>query len=373
MESGSAADIDLASITVDEQARWKNKSWVWCRTCGGGTINKVGRGHKKKSGHDVCSLKDAGKYDEALREFLWVLRGGRVAQEALVQQKQQAEAGVSSQSVSVAAVYTVDFGQHKRKTVSELLDSKNESDRDYLPWIFASSKPDGLPAHAQRLRNGLELEGRWEETLRRAEQMRPSLQARALQKKEEADAVVAAGGHVHPEVMQLRTMAAEKAASDMQNAGSWESSPWTQPMVPAITVEKPRRRHRSTATLENTHCSYCGEVGHHANGCAKAKEDLRAQALGTLAVPKTRDLVGEEKKIVQIIAHLKYTWIEQRSEACDQLKPRAQETHSVTGHQLCRMSARDVAEFSLQCGPCQNPACNADRRFAGSPLSESKL
>jgi hypothetical protein len=60
-------DIDLGSITEEEEQRWKKLRWVWCQDCGGGTIMKSGWGHKAKTTHNVTSLKDAGKYDEALR------------------------------------------------------------------------------------------------------------------------------------------------------------------------------------------------------------------------------------------------------------------------------------------------------------------
>ena len=64
----------------------------------------------------MCSLKEAGKVDEALREFLWLSRGGRAAQEVLVQEKRQEEAGVSSQGAVVQAEYHLEFVQHKEKT-----------------------------------------------------------------------------------------------------------------------------------------------------------------------------------------------------------------------------------------------------------------
>ena len=116
----------------------------------------------------MCSLKEAGKVDEALREFLWLSRGGRAAQEVLVQEKRREEAGVSSQGAVVQAEYHLEFGQHKEKTISHVLDSRKQSERDYFGWIFASSKAEGLTPHAQRLRSALEVAGRWEEVLQRA-------------------------------------------------------------------------------------------------------------------------------------------------------------------------------------------------------------
>ena len=73
----SVADIDLTTMTTDESVAWKKMRWVWCGKCGGGSINKVGWGHKKVHGDSVMSLKAAGKLEEAQREFLFIQRGGK--------------------------------------------------------------------------------------------------------------------------------------------------------------------------------------------------------------------------------------------------------------------------------------------------------
>ena len=75
----SAADVDLASMTAAESEQWKKLRWVWCVKCGGGSINKVGWGHRKVHGEFVMSLKDTGQLEEAQREFLFIRRGGKVA------------------------------------------------------------------------------------------------------------------------------------------------------------------------------------------------------------------------------------------------------------------------------------------------------
>ena len=84
----SAADVDLASMTAAESEQWKKLRWVWCGKCGGGSINKVGWDHKKVHGEFVMSLKDAGKLEEAQREFLFIRRGGKVAQAVVARDKQ---------------------------------------------------------------------------------------------------------------------------------------------------------------------------------------------------------------------------------------------------------------------------------------------
>ena len=118
--------------------------------------------------------------------------------------------------------------------------------------------------------------------------------------------MVARGEDVHPEVLKLRTLQAEKVLRDgpEQQVGI----ALADSQLPLRSQPK-RREHRSQATLENTHCRYCGEVGHRIHGCEKAKSDIDLQALGLQAVPRAADLEGEDKRIAQIVAHLKYTWL----------------------------------------------------------------
>ena len=86
-----ASDIDLTTMTADEKAQWKKLRWVWCGKCGGGSINKVGWGHRKTHGDAVVSLAEAGKVEEAQREFLFIRRGGRAARAVVAKEKQSVE------------------------------------------------------------------------------------------------------------------------------------------------------------------------------------------------------------------------------------------------------------------------------------------
>ena len=114
---------------------------------------------------------------------------------------------------------------------------------------------------------------------------------------------------------------------------------------------KPKNRvRRSAATVANKHCRFCGEVRHRQDGCPKAKEQLAQKLAGQLPVPRTGDLEGLDKRMAQVVAHLKYTWVEQRTAKYDARVPRAQEKQCVSGHQLCRMTTLDICEYSLQCG-----------------------
>ena len=53
---------------------------------------------------------------------------------------------------------------------------------------------------------------------------------------------------------------------------------------------------------------------------------------------------AQEKQLAELVAHLKYMWVEQRSDAYDARKPRAQQQGTVSGHQLVRMDARAMCQ-----------------------------
>ena len=157
--------------------------WVWCKDCGGGSICKIGWAHKNRAHHDVCSLKDAGKVDVAMKEFLFVHRGGKAAQEALIKEKSQKEAGQTRTGAPQADVYKLAFGKFKGQTIASMytasvadcrkFNATSDSMIDYIPWLWASANPNMLNGHMLALRLALQREGSWDRTLERARAMRP--------------------------------------------------------------------------------------------------------------------------------------------------------------------------------------------------------
>jgi len=338
---------------------------VWCHDCAGGSISKVGWGHKNKAQHNVVSLKDAGKVDDAIREFLFVSRGGRAAQMALAEEKQRAEAGQTRASAGAPEVYKLDFGIYKGRTIASMFGDGQQKAKDYIPWCFASANMDMLAGSFAGLRLALQREGEWERTVKRAQEMRPGLQRRALEHKAEMDSRIAAGETVHPVEVKMRKLQAEKVRRDQQRDQD-DGVPRLTPSDALVEYRPSTRVHRSTATVANKHCRFCGQVGHRQDGCAKAREQLALQQQGDLDAPRVADLDGLDKKLAQVVAHLKYTWLEQRTRDYDARRPRAQESQCVSGHQLCRMTAWDMCQFSLQCDflsdleeprECTNPKC----------------
>jgi hypothetical protein len=181
----SPAAIDLASITKEEDAKWNKLKWVWRMDCEGGSISKSGWSHKSRLRHDCISLKEAGKVDEAMMEFLFTIRGGAAAAKALVQQKQQAEAGQGRELLPSAPPEPVfEFGSHRGRKLKDMLTSEVSKDWEYIPWLFASSSAQARGKYLDALESALRMEGLWEQTQEMATKMRPVLMSRHLEKTE---------------------------------------------------------------------------------------------------------------------------------------------------------------------------------------------
>ena len=83
------------------------------------------------------------------------------------------------------------------------------------------------------------------------------------------------------------------------------------------------------------------------------------------ALRDTGDLQGREKKLHQVVARLKYTWIEQRTTAHEKRSSRAHEAQCISGHEICQLSAKDMCVFAKQCrlfddvqgAACKHPKC----------------
>ena len=319
--------------------------------------------------------------EEAQREFLWHRRGGKAAMAATCKEKQVVESGrVQGQPSTDSAplVYKLNFGHRKGRTIESLFKSSDRWEREYIPYLFAR-RGKSSTWYMDGLELALKREGWWQRVEQEAKARRPSLQARDLQNYGEMQERLEGGEEIHKKIVLLRELQAQKTlqdqADDLQD--SLQDS-----LVPGVLTssgpapKKPRREHRSTAKLENTHCSYCGELGHRlgqSGGCPKAKLDAEQQSLGVLPVPRASELVGVEKRLAEVVANLKYTWVEQRSAHYDSKDKRVRQKHSVSGHELARMSAFAMAEYGTLCGVledmygCKCPAekCNKPKRVLG--------
>ena len=118
----------------------------------------------------------------------------------------------------------------------------------------------------------------------------------------------------------------------------------------AAGMKRPRRQHRSVADIENHHGGFCGMYDHKQTACPKAKALLDAQASGKAVVHRTKELTGKDRQLAAFVQKLRYTWPEQRNDIYEAREPRARERQVVTGHQLCRMTAKEVVSMKSECG-----------------------
>jgi hypothetical protein len=78
----------------------------------------------------------------------------------------------------------------------------------------------------------------------------------------------------------------------------------------------------------------------------KAAADAKDEMVGLVPVTRSAELVGVEKRLHEVRAHLKYVWTDQRTVVYDEKRPRAQQDNALTGHQICRMSVLDMVHTS---------------------------
>ena len=368
----SAADVDLASMTAAESEQWKKLRWVWCVKCGGGTINKVGWGHRKVHCEFVMSLKDAGKLEEAQREFLFIRRGGKVAQAVVARDKQLVEDSqcsegllASSAGAGAAEPYKLDFGKYNGRTIAALCDSEHEAKSGYIPWLFASKGKSTTSWYLDKLEHELRRSGRWDSICKQVLVLRPALHETWRADKEAMDESIKEGQTFPKDAVKLAKLRAEKAQRD----GDEDLRDEANTSVVQVADKAPRRPHRSTAQVENAHCKYCGIRGHKMPTCPKLRDDLEQEALGDLGAPQCTELVGVDKQIAALTAHMKYTWPEQRSAYYDAKGKRVRLEQDICGHDIVRMNAFEMARFAQSCGVlddlkgtrCDNPKCREQR------------
>ena len=188
--------------------------------------------------------------------------------------------------------------------------SEDEKVKDYIPWLFACAPKGGLQDHIARLKMALEQQGWFEHTLQRASAMRPTIHLRHIEKNNEVSEQVAAGQFVHPHIVKMHQLQVAVDA-DRRDGNVSASTGGTQILPHAVP---PKREHRSTSSSQNTHCAYCGEIGHRMKRCPKVVQALHDQETGVTVMTAAAELTGKEKQLAELVAHLKYTWTEQRTQ-----------------------------------------------------------
>ena len=175
--------------------------------------------------------------------------------------------------------------------MSKLYNTEKEADRSYIPWLFAWASPKVQGADLPILRAALEREGWWDKTVQQSNAARPGLHERILGDKAKVDALVAQGVNVHKDVVKMRKLQVEKVLRDQKELQPIPDSQF-------VLARRPfRRSHHSVALLQNSHCRYCGEVGHRADGCLKARE--AAWETDTVVVADAPPLTGNDKALAK--------------------------------------------------------------------------
>ena len=248
------------------------------------------------------SLADAGKVEEAQREFLFIRRGGRAARASVAKEKQSVEQDqqvvqgtqvVAQDKQSVAAntepaCYHFDFGMFKGRTIEQLYTSKSQTELGYIPYLFATQSKRSTSWYMDKLKGALNQEGRWGTTQEESARVRPAVHRRWTEEKAVMDEALAQGETFHKDKVRRTNLMVQKVAQDQADDLEQGS------VVPAVArrTPTPRRPHRSTAILENQHCSYCGLLGHKVPTCEKLKQDTANTTLGLLDAPGPQTLWG---------------------------------------------------------------------------------
>ena len=367
-------EVETLVATDAEEETFAKVNWVWCTVCQ--CISKSGRSHRGQSGHATMSLKKReqecpGFLGAALQEFLRVRRHGKAGKRALVREKQQEDRDQKQAQVmptepgrlAASDVYRVRFGQHKNKTIAELFTSKDDGEARYIPYLFATRSKSGPQDNLMELELALKKEGFWDRTVNEARVMAPAVAELSVLKYEDLQRKAAEGQIIHPDVLQSAKLMVQKCREDAAASDRVGSAiaKWAEPE----NACKKRRLHRSKASVENTHCRYCGQMGHRIPSCPRAEQDALEAILDLKPVKRNAELVGTERQLHQIRQHLKYTWTDQRTETYNNKTRRCRHVLDVSGHDISRMSALDMVNFGLATGilvdqagtACSNPNC----------------
>jgi hypothetical protein len=347
------------------------KRYKWCTVCSGGCIRKEGWSHKTRQGHEMRALRQEEK-EQVKADFLREVQGGAVVRaEIFVEQRALRTAQDSEVASSCVAAalpeteYRMEFGAFRKKTVREVVETERGSGdglkkmqmggRGYLAWCISSSLHTRYPHfHAALKKLGL-----WESLQSEAVSVGKQIAERDLIAKEVLDVRLAAGDVEHKDVIKMRAKKAEQAALTLAKLSEQGTS---SAIVPYKKQQKPRRPHRSRALVLLNHCGHCGKMGHRKTACPS----LRAMGEDALVVKPIGVVTPLQKQIWRLVAHLKYTWPQNRTDAYES-KPvkRCRGDLGVGYDEIKEMTERQLMFacfdwgllFDLTGRPCIFPEC----------------
>ena len=370
-----------AAVLEDEQGRELTeiervelqrvlRVYKYCMVCSGGSIRPEGWAHKSRTKHAMRALTVEERKQLEVETRKKLTGGPAATKEAFErsreqqQQREQEVAQLTQESAHQRGmeVYKFECGQFRRKTIAEVMRAgeQNPKHKDYIPWCLCSKLHTSgrLPGLERALKDA----GLWEGMAHRAQEMVGELRARDLAKKAEVDVALACGEDVHKDIVRMRSLradivVAQTAAEETDGVPSWSSA-----IPTALVQSKPRAPHKSKALTLLTHCRYCGLMGHKTPTCPKALED----AADPLKVRPTGVIQPLQKKLWRTTAHLKYTWIQNRTAEYENKAAKRVRGEVVrSGDELTRMTVRqfcltlfeDGLLLNLEGMPCTDPRC----------------
>ena len=366
-------DFDIGQLTPSEEKEVLRvlRVYKFCCRCSGGSIRPEGWAHRTRTKHEMRALTDEEK-DKLRSETIQKLRGGPAVAKQLFEDKRRDEQATfqsATQDAEATArqeaedTYRFECGQFRRKTIPEYLEvcRRQPKHKDYLAWcvcnrLHTSGRLPGLQAALVSL-------GLWESTCERSVELKKEMRTRDVQKKKELDLALDNGGTVHKDIVKMRSLKAKIALRDAEAED--EGIPAWAAAVPAGVVApqaSQRPSHKSRAVVMLQHCKYCGDPNHKMRKCPKAQRDAMDGAI----VRPTGVVDKLQKQLWRVTAHLKYTWVHDRTDAYNDKKEKRCRAPVVrSGDELARMTVRDFCHFlfedgllvDLQGQPCTNPKC----------------
>ena len=182
----------------------------FCTLCHGVFHDGFGhrnRGNKAGGKQHTLRLLSHGEAQELSAKWRTLQAGeSKDAGEVRVAEERERAAASRADEEPVGAVvertYRLTFGKHKGMTLQEIMAEQPT----YLAWAIASDLLPRYPA----LEAALRIEGILEREKANAEVMKEKLSKRTLARQAECEAMVAAGVHVHADVVKFRKLQADR-------------------------------------------------------------------------------------------------------------------------------------------------------------------
>jgi hypothetical protein len=197
---------------------------------------------------------------------------------------------------AVLAVYKMNFGKHKGKTIQAVL----ESDKGY--FMALASWKNNIFEERPDLKAALDEEGYLQGLL----DGRPRLQVeRAHKVLQKIDEETQEGKELHPEVKKLRRLQQIEASSVLDGIDRADA------LAIVHAPPKPKRKYSPTARVLLPQCSICGAIDHKRQSCPnKNVHGVGIPDMSAAAISYMRN-----KRMAKLVARLKYTQIQLRTES----------------------------------------------------------